>query len=572
MSLEWFKNRYSSNRVSFQQKTRNIFCVVMFFVWLFLSIDLLVSVIIQEYSLHLLLRKSGAIFISILLPLGLIKAHKESAISDFTISYFIQICSVANTFSSLLVAPTRPIDLNAILLGVSVATMNVPHWKLQLVTSIPGLFIMTYNSALGMRGYPMLSIITPEENVIAEIIIYSRVVICFWLLILMIREQSCGSYRLECSIGMTKEVSEHIAEYDTKSAEATLLEYKKKDNCDKELCETLTVIVENLKKYRTHLPNYVVSPMEEDGMTTPVTTAPQNQDSLNSIEVNTIDDDDSDNSEVNKESTSSSNPVAAPPEKDVSPPSPLRSSFVDLSSSEGYPSSVRRITSLRLLATVPVRREVSYALIDFRHKNDDVIDNPVPLREFIDRVYQAANRTQAAVHSCVGDIIHMTWNAASRVRTPRQNAVTYIHTMKPKPSQQLSNRVDWCCSVMSGICECRMTGTIHHTFLLNTGWGEVHHEMLKYARTVQTNVVCGDTAKGTRHHAALMLVDIIHSIEVYEMTTAKNAQLFGPTMRMCLTEQMNVELALKKLEDVVSLQSEDNVPGSVHHLRQRLIT
>eukprot|EP00759_Apiculatamorpha_spiralis_P000368 PhF_6_TR10073/c0_g1_i1/m.15631 len=264
MLFTWFQNRYIGNQFTLEQKTRNVFVVFVTAVWAIFTIDLIVSLATEELVRSKLLRKVVGFFISIITPFGLWNAHKETYISDTTITYLLQIVAISNTLASLVAAPTRPMDQYAIMLMVCIAAMNLKYWLWQYITLVPALIIMTYNCTFGVNGYPRIEIAPPDPNsLVPELLIHARVVILLPLTILVVRAHS-RAYRmtvqsLECSVQMAKEVSEHMAEYNIHAAEETLEEYRSIENCDKGLCDIMMVLVQNLKKYKPHLPNYVVT-------------------------------------------------------------------------------------------------------------------------------------------------------------------------------------------------------------------------------------------------------------------------------------------------------------------------
>eukprot|EP00759_Apiculatamorpha_spiralis_P035812 PhF_6_TR36333/c0_g1_i15/m.53210 len=549
-------------------------------VWILMVLDAASSMITHSLTRDLLLRKSASLMIAVVLPFGLINAHIEDKISDGTVSFLLQVCGVANSLNSLVVVPTRPMDQYAIFLMVCVTMVNLKHWYFQLISIVPGLFIMSYNCSFGVNGYPMLTIVTPESgDVVVEAFVHARLLVMIPLATCLIRSHGRGYYNLtaslECSVRMTKEVSEHLVEYNTRGAEMTLKQYRETTDCDKDLCNVLLVIVENLKKYKPHLPNYVVS--SED----------QEQEDVN------------DDLESSGDDTTNTPSTLPPRLSEDSQNSPIvKSSHEALQPCLGVALTTpnRRISSLKLLATIPEHRDISYGLVDFRYKNEGIIDNPIPLRVFIDRVYRAANATQAAIHTCVGDTIHVTWNGASRVTNPRFGAVTFVrmvmnavYVKKPVLStalytvQPMSNRVDVCSSIMSGTAECRMTGTVHHTFLLHRKWGESHQEHFQYARSVRTHVVCGETVKVVRD--PVMLVDILdnnvtHRIcvdghrDIFELTTSQTVRTYGSIVKLSLAayEGGNVQEALHMLDSVTKeFSSEDELPSSIQHLRKKFL-
>eukprot|EP00759_Apiculatamorpha_spiralis_P013803 PhF_6_TR20528/c0_g2_i1/m.29622 len=542
--LLWFTNRYIGPQFTLEQKTRNVFVVLMACVWAFMVFDVLLTFVLEGPTHEQFFRKGTALFVSVMLPAALYNAHREDVISETTVSYMIHVCAMANNINALVVVPTRPMDQYAILLFVCLAVMNLKSWKWQSVSILPGLLIMTYNCTFGINGYELLQIVTPDSGLLVEIIVHARLIVFLPLVILVVNAHSRAYHTslrsLECTVQMVKEVSEHMAEYNTDKAFITLTHYREEaESCDKKLLEVMSVIVSNLKKYKPHLPNYVVGGTYGEG----------DEDSPNQE----ISDGDMMNERNNDHSSDETSPrllsgVVIPFETLVVPtPQP----------------NTTNLTSLKLLATIPVAREISYALIKFNSKMDEdllLVDHPQASRMFVDRVYHYANRSNAAVHTFIADTVHMTWNAASPIKFPKRFSVKTMKSIVAAP-----NRADVHGCVMTGSAQFRMTGTSHQAFLLHIDWNESLFELSKYAQDVKTNVVCGCTAAEITDPTLFVDMFTINSsvTEVHELTTVAIQKLYSSALQQARTAYRDgyVRRAISVIESVQRPPHQEYPPG-----------
>eukprot|EP00759_Apiculatamorpha_spiralis_P014693 PhF_6_TR21216/c0_g1_i2/m.30643 len=467
-----------------ENKIRYVFVVVIALLWVFLVIDtIVVFAAAPEVSTMLVKQKIFNLFLLVVLPFGLVRAHREKVVSLGTIEFLIHCFGISLNGAAFQVYPTRPTLFQIMLVLASFAIMNLPHWKLQCLTLLPGLIVNSYNATFGLNGYSMLLFVDVESGLFREIAAHLKVVVLLPICLFMVRTVTVAYYesasRMEVALVVAKQVSEHLAEYNTQSAETTLLQYSTTKECDKDLHAVLLVIVDNLKKYKPYLPNYMVNCEESPSQPANV---PSSADCT----------------------TSPLSPPTPP-----TPPTP--------------PSAAPRVSkTVRLLAMVPTQRTLSYGLVDFLFHNDDVMDNPQPLRSFIDRVYRYADLCRGAVHSCVGDTVHVTWNTVTPVSGFQQSCVGLLRMLKNSSGTDLtlSSRVEVCGSVMTGIGECRITGTVHQTFLLHIDWREEQLELHRYARMVKTNVMCSETARNIKEPT--MLVDVLSAYVIEDKSTVES--------------------------------------------------
>eukprot|EP00759_Apiculatamorpha_spiralis_P017244 PhF_6_TR23309/c0_g1_i10/m.32919 len=565
------------NRHPAETKNRDMFVRIVMALFILFIIDLTVAFATTTPSLLRLRQKLLNVFLVITLPVGLMRAQRQEVVSDGTLTYLIQCLAIAVSLGAFDVVPTRPIEVQAALLMITIAILNVPHWKVQCMTLIPAFVVSTYNATFGINGYDMILFVTPESGLEKEVVAHGRLVIIIPMTLYMVRSVTSAyadsASQMQGAVSVAKEVSEHLAEYNTKAAEATLLQYSSSKECDKDLHGVLLVIVDNLKKYKPFLPNYLVS--QSDGIKTnhDVEEGGEEEDAV--VVSASVEPTCSNPMQIEEMFEEGGNPKPLRPGRVLHQPQ--------------VPSDVEVVVNhnkkhqhrpSRLFALIPTERNVSYALIDYSVQNDDLVDNPQPLRAFIDKVYRYADVFKGAVHSCVGDTIHLTWNAVTPISTYQQYSVGLLQLLRASHSVDdttsiagQSSRVEVYGSVMTGPGECRITGTVHQTFLLHIGWRDAQQALHRYARTVKTNVVCRDTSRCIRD--VTMLVDLVNfdsddewgrppnapkgsrhhvEIEVYELTTAEIKTLYGDALSRAIRQWNDKDYseAMKSLQSVLT--------------------
>eukprot|EP00759_Apiculatamorpha_spiralis_P002115 PhF_6_TR10789/c0_g1_i1/m.17345 len=529
-------HRYLGPQYTSIQKSRNVCVVLMAFLWIFIVLENSLSAIVIGGTRDEYIRRSPAYLLIATLPIGLARAHREDIVSDTTVSFLLHMCGLTNSLNSLFVSAVRPVDLYAVCLMVAMTALQPQQWRLLCLTILPGLVIMSYKSSFGMYpGFPALQLVEAEHRILVDVLTHCRMALFLPTVLKMVSVHTKSYYSsirtLESAVTIATEVSEHLADYNTDAAEATLRKYTEMKDCDKKLQTVLSVIVANLKKYKPFLPNYVITPScDMEGVESEGNESYEEDDEEEGGE-NRFSDLASSVSDVVDIDAQAQPPnipqqVTEATRNTLNPPA-LRVRPKRRDSHQRAP-----LSSLSLLTMAPVKRMVSYSMIHFQYKNDDVIDNPLPLRDFIEKVHHAANSSNAAIHSCICDTVHITWNAATPCVNPKQRAVAALRMLSAKSKVTLSARTEEVNgAVVSCEAECRLTGKLHHTFLMNFPRSNVLSEMYRYACKVKTNVVCKETAKEIHDTPSLMLVDIIDSNELYEITSPEFLSTYGVLMR-----------------------------------------
>eukprot|EP00759_Apiculatamorpha_spiralis_P007020 PhF_6_TR14174/c1_g1_i1/m.22689 len=156
------------------QRWRKTLFYVMWAVWIITLADLVIALTTAPITVTRLLQKSSNIFQVVFLPIGLIPGMKSQQINDLHFTIVMQIINIANTLGSLHVMPTRPVVVQAVVSMIFITVTNLPWWKLQCMTLVPGIMISLYNATFGINGYSMILIVEPEEGLSRELVVQAR--------------------------------------------------------------------------------------------------------------------------------------------------------------------------------------------------------------------------------------------------------------------------------------------------------------------------------------------------------------------------------------------------------------
>eukprot|EP00759_Apiculatamorpha_spiralis_P019140 PhF_6_TR25315/c1_g1_i6/m.34957 len=527
--VQSFLNRNATSPQPLEQKCRKAFILLMAFVWVAFIFDLILTFIILEKNTSAeIIRRVGYFVMTVLAPYGFVRAYREPMTSDFTISYFIQICGFVNTYNSLVSLPTRPNDQVSILLLILISVMKIPHFKIQSFTLILGFVIMSYNCSFGLyEGYPSLHIVEPDQgSAILEALMHCRTFIALPLSMMVVRAY-CRTYqesisKLEATLEVVQEVSKNLTEYDIDNAENVLV------GVDRKTWDALSDIVNTMKTYKPYLPNYVIKNIVDDH----------------------------DKQEVEEQKQLQQQQFHFP----TTHPSSEEDEMVSICEVVTDPKVTNQacIESLRLLSSYVVRRTMSYAMIYFKNRSKDIIENPKPIEQFIDEVYRTVNGTLGAVHSCVGNTIHITWNAVTAVSTPKQYAASsmrYLSSVSRDMQFSSTSEFEMFSSVMSGIGECRVLGSHHRSVLIGIDWDTKMYDLHRFCREHETNVICGETKKETAE-IPTVIVDVLTAsrVIVHELTSPSIQRMYGDSMERAMTEYLrgHVREASAILDEMVN--------------------
>eukprot|EP00759_Apiculatamorpha_spiralis_P038764 PhF_6_TR37840/c1_g1_i1/m.56333 len=467
---EWFKRRYLGAHLSPTQRSRNVLIVLTFFSWVVIFIGLITFLVRNEnWGVGTSFFRVGSVFFLIFTPPALIRAHFQNKVQDSTMLYLWYVVVVGLMLSALVNYPAAQIP-NAVIMIVMLNSLNLPHAHLHSLAFIPVFGVLLYNSIFPLYGYEYCLISAPQErDLLGTLVMWGRFVVWIPSVMILIRAQARGQekaiQKLEKALGILKEVAEHISEYKTREADAVLTQYKDTKDSDAELLFVMQSIVNNLKRYKPFLPNYVLTDSSDDvagtagedeenpSLPAPTSAAMLGRRSSAKLEQSHI------------SSSSNSDDVQMIANDSVVPFSPPSSTEDPLFAILEHSRSLKSGPPLQGIVTT--ERLITYVIAEYVVHNDDFIDNPQTLRKFVDRTYRLANATSGAVHCFFADTIHITWNTIKYVPLAKRCAVSFLRqvTLQSNARQILpSSRVEAFGSAVTGNAKCLLTGTQHLSF------------------------------------------------------------------------------------------------------------
>jgi hypothetical protein len=305
-----------------------------------------------------------------------------------------------------------PIDHSFIMLLVVSMLFRTPRLPMHALLNYVSLGVAFYNNAAYSRGAPDVVLLADPGALMRGVgirmfsaaLMYGALAVVFGGLQLQLLESDRQTEQATANGDVAAELASHLGDYNTRRAEEVVARAIAECTADPKLLEGFRVLIGNLDRYRPHLPNWMLPSAADDEGAGAVES---DTDSIRFVEINT-------QSDHRPGSGTSSARRCAPPSPHahaVGPPSPHAGHLV--------PNVAQTAASV-----------LAHAHFTFRA--DDPTTSSPPRRiadatcALADRVHQLARSTGGAVHSFVGDLVVVSWNAASRVVQPEMKAVRFL--------------------------------------------------------------------------------------------------------------------------------------------------
>eukprot|EP00759_Apiculatamorpha_spiralis_P044085 PhF_6_TR41267/c1_g1_i5/m.62383 len=263
----WVYSMFLDPKLSLEHRWRNVFVMSMLIIWVIVLCDVSVEFGLHSFTTATVVSKCANLLLLFGLPFGLLKARHDVLVTDMTMTYLLQCAAQATNVAAILVSTPRPVTHQAFILMIAISLSSLPRWKLQCLLASPAMLVGAYNGSFGLFGYPVLEGYQ-QISLTSEIYAQTRLLWLVPLTLAAVRTYSLAYHeslrRADCAVQFAKDISETLAEYDTKNAKLLLVQYSQLKNCDNDLHGVLTVIVDNMSKYKPFLPNYIIpSPSSE---------------------------------------------------------------------------------------------------------------------------------------------------------------------------------------------------------------------------------------------------------------------------------------------------------------------
>jgi hypothetical protein len=324
------------------------------------------------------------------------------------------LCIIARTIS----LPHFPNNISFIHLALVTCTTQPKHSGKLLLLSVAGFILSGYNHAVYVPKDPALPLATLPgpllytevyETIRDQVLMLLVSVFVVGYVVVVVQEAKRLLATAKASAVFAQRVATALGRYDTDSATATLEaawqvvanpaqsdagsdvdDGSSAASVDPELLATFETIIDNLRRYRPHLPNWVVEKSDVDQRDEAAIVA----------------------DDIVSDTENACSPRVLGSDAGVPP----------LSSAILQPVAVLPA----LVSGESMKTRVVLARVAFRlGRNSSDIHSAV-CHAFVDSVYKIASETSTAVHGFIGDRLIATWNATSVILRPEVAAARFL--------------------------------------------------------------------------------------------------------------------------------------------------
>jgi hypothetical protein len=356
---------------------------------------------------------------------------------------------------------------------------------------------------------------------------------------------------------LSRRVANHLQNYNTDAVELELAEYRETAaKPDPELIKSYEALVNNLNRYRPHLPNWMVNDETTDGAT--------------------------DASDCRSEEPSSARSAA---EKRSSHLNDSMSDAPSLGGRHGHHMGTTPPLK-QLTGGFACPQTITYAEVDFVSRNGEGLQQrSQSVTNFVDRVHEWAAVTSASLHSFVGDTLHVSWNATHKVVQPEAKAARFMARVVAANGEGTGVAATGAASTGKAACQFSGSGRVQ-ALTISMPWQRAQRQAVTFAAHHNTVVMDAVTAKNAAFSVESRGVDIVAvpgdpaAVEVHEVVGERKVEP-GEWMYVLEKESPNdvVTAALRlavdgrcgeAIESLESVDSEAVLPPMVARLRDRL--
>jgi hypothetical protein len=407
-----------------------------------------------------------------------------------------------------------PIQQLAIFLSVLSLLCDTPKLWVHLVACLTVYIISMLNSAFsGLNQHPeatLLAMTDTYRGSLLERIAYQISGLAIGLIIgsallMQTRERKRHERAAICAIDMARTVAEQLSIYDIDATKKTLGDASAEGIADPELVQHFALIADNLEAYRPHLPNWMLDAFHAHKGATAVAE----EEEEGSISVD---------QEIDRDLESVTSKEAGARSSDAgSSHSPHRRGSM-MSVRGGPPSSRspkqgnlnRSPQAFGLNTRTYYTGRVTMVTVDYHLAN--VSKMTMQRREelmgqLVENVHAIAKDTQAALHTFIGDQIHVSWNTASRVSQCEVKACKFLMRVNALREQQPSLAVSG--AAFSGDARVIFAGDKHQALCISYRWREAHRALTTFCAHNATFVVDGSTRSAAQTDVIARGVDAV---------------------------------------------------------------
>jgi hypothetical protein len=399
-------------------------------------------------------------------------------------------------------SPALPLMPSIVSIMFQATVCGLPYRKLFFLVSTISYGIISYNFAgVVTGGKAGMALDGYREPTFMEVYFncwvgYALVFLPIACSIMTVNHQAKMLATAEATNDLSATVAALLRAYDTEAvAEALKMHVEEFPDTDAELLASYDALVENLNRYRPHLPNWMV----------------------------TMNDDEAVSSEGGSDRSSTRSRASKAASR--------RSSKISRVSGEKAVSTADARGSMtelpQVLAVKPTSATMCFALIEYTTPAGE------QLNDFVDKVHVIAAQTHGAIHSFAGDTVQVSWNAAMRAVQPEVKAVRFFARLAAWVKDQPDEGVAACGAVMSGKATSVFAGTGKVQALsVSLPWRETLQAIFALAKQTRTFLAAGRTAASAADVCATRAVEYVAveaagkvvETEVHHVLSEKDAE------------------------------------------------
>jgi hypothetical protein len=266
-----------------------------------------------------------------------------------------------------------------------------------------------------------------------------------------------------------------LSKYDTDGVSEALEEYKASPDAHATLAASYEALVDNLNQYRPHLPNWMLG-AAADGI-----------------------------GGEGSDTTNASRRTGRSQKGSTAGGTSESSRAKSRAPSSGETTSVAPAT---MLSGCPMTNGVAYALVGFSVVQDAVTDGAAAVNHLVDAMHMIATATHCALHSFVGDVAQLSWNAAVRVIQPEVKAARFLARLATAAKGRRGLRV--AAAAMAGKAVTHFAGTGRvQALTVSLPWRNALQSCFAVAQRQGAFVVDGSIAAIATHSVHTRAVDVL---------------------------------------------------------------
>lgn len=328
---------------------------------------------------------------------------------------------------------------------------------------------------------------------------------------------------------MSRKVATQLSRYDTEAVQRTLEAYHLAGEADPELLDTFGTIVDNLERFRPHLPNWMLNSMgkyneaEDEDLKGDVQISRTN--SLASMHLDS--------------QSGSQRPGSAVSDDDgrlsqrTGSGFSLRGELNEGTAATGAKNTIHRDgskvalkkASEAIVTVKPFLGKVTISIVEFI-PDDTLMTNlrksETVIGRFVDRVHTIASQTHAAIHSFIGDAVHVSWNTAHRAAQPEVKGARFLANIADDVGDSLLRAYG---GVMTGEARAHFAGTKQTALTVSYRWRDALAAMMRYAKKSRNFYMDNATNGVSRFEVVTRGADALHVTEWRNTTDVKEKKL-----------------------------------------------